>query len=91
VFIFVQDDCTRFQQFPPGHYYNSKTQEFTPYYKPEFYLGFDASPQRFPTTPLDLAKLRTSFEKSVIKRLMSDVPFGEVKGWKWVWEGLRLS
>jgi len=72
----LKDDCTRFQQFPPGHYYNSKTQEFTPYYKPEFYLGFDASPQRFPTTPLDLAKLRTSFEKSVIKRLMSDVPFG---------------
>ena len=73
----LQDDCTRFQQFPPGHYYNSKTEEFTRYYNPRFYTDFDAKPERFPSTPLDLVLLRTSFEKAVIKRLMSDVPFGE--------------
>ena len=73
----LQDDCTRFQQFPPGHYYNSKTEEFTRYYNPRFYTDFDAKPERFPSTPLDLVLLRTSFEKAVVKRLMSDVPFGE--------------
>lgn len=31
----TQDDCTRFQQFPPGHYYSSKTGEFTRYYNPK--------------------------------------------------------
>ena len=73
----LQDDCTRFQQFPPGHYYDSKTGEFVRYYNPKFYLDFDAEPHRYPSTPLDLVALRTAFEKSVIKRLMSDVPFGE--------------
>ncbi|GAX77656.1 hypothetical protein CEUSTIGMA_g5099.t1 [Chlamydomonas eustigma] len=72
----LKDDCTRFQQFPPGHYYTSKTAEFTRYYNPNFYLDFDAKPERFPSTPLDLTVLRSAFEKAVIKRLMSDVPFG---------------
>ena len=31
----------RFQQFPPGHYYSSKTGEFTRYYNPQFYLDFE--------------------------------------------------
>ena len=72
----LKDDCTRFQQFPPGHYYSSKTGEFHRYYNPKHYLDFEAQPERFPSTPLDLAVLRQSFEKSVVKRLMSDVPFG---------------
>ena len=46
------------------------------YFNPKFYLDFDAEPHRYPSTPLDLTVLRTSFEKAVIKRLMSDVPFG---------------
>lgn len=41
----LQDDCTRFQQFPPGHYYSSKTGEFHRYYNPKFYLDFEAKPE----------------------------------------------
>lgn len=73
----VQDDCARFQQFPPGHFYSSKTGEFTRYYNPKFLTDFEASPQRFPSTPLDLVALRVAFESAVEKRMMSDVPFGE--------------
>jgi hypothetical protein len=40
-----QDDCVTFRQFPPGHYYSSKTGEFTRYYNPRHYLDFEASPQ----------------------------------------------
>ncbi len=53
-----QDDCTRFQQFLPGHYYSSKTSSFTRYYNPKFYLDFEAQPQRFPDTPYDPVVLR---------------------------------
>jgi len=42
----VQDDCTRFQQFPPGHYYSSKTKAFTRYFNPQYYLDFEAQPER---------------------------------------------
>lgn len=53
-----QDDCTRFQQFPPGHFYNSKTGEFTRYYNPKYFLDFEAKPQRFPSAPYDPVALR---------------------------------
>jgi hypothetical protein len=43
----------RFQQFPPGHYYDSKAGEFTRYYNPQFYLDFEAQPPRCPSTPYD--------------------------------------
>mmetsp|Transcript_25705 Transcript_25705/g.56002 ORF Transcript_25705/g.56002 Transcript_25705/m.56002 type:complete len:581 (+) Transcript_25705:100-1842(+) len=72
----IKDDCARFQQFPPGHYYSSKTGEFKRYFNPKFYLDHEAKPERFPSTPLDLVALRTAFETSVKKRMMSDVPFG---------------
>lgn len=72
----LKDDCVRFQQFPPGHYYSSKEGEFKRYFNPKFYTDFDAKPERFPSEPLDLPKLRAAFEKAVEKRLMSDVPFG---------------
>ncbi|GFR44802.1 hypothetical protein Agub_g6137 [Astrephomene gubernaculifera] len=72
----LKDDCTRFQQFPPGHYYSSKTGEFTRYYNPRHYLDFEATPQRFPSEPYDTVKLRLAFEAAVEKRMMSDVPFG---------------
>jgi hypothetical protein len=37
-----------FRQFPPGHYYSSKTGEFTRYYNPQHYLDFEAQPQVSP-------------------------------------------
>lgn len=72
----IKDECVRFQQFPPGHYYSSRTGEFTRYYNPQFYLDFEASPQRTPSAPYDAAALRAAFEGAVEKRMMSDVPFG---------------
>lgn len=69
----------RFQQFPPGHYYSSKTMSFTRYYNPQFYLDFEASPPRCPSTPYDAKVLREAFEAAVVKRMMSDVPFGGYK------------
>eukprot|EP00879_Flechtneria_rotunda_P020694 GHRR01021779.1.p1 GENE.GHRR01021779.1~~GHRR01021779.1.p1 ORF type:complete len:412 (+),score=139.14 GHRR01021779.1:1235-2470(+) len=78
----LKDECVRFQQFPPGHYFSSKdmgsskTQGFTRYYNPQFYLDFEASPPRSPSTPYDPKVLREAFEAAVIKRMMSDVPFG---------------
>lgn len=72
-------ECTcRFQQFPPGHYFSSKTGEFTRYYNPQFYLDFEAQPPRTPSTPYDPRVLREAFEAAVEKRLMSDVPFGKL-------------
>ena len=66
-----------FKQFPPGHYYSSKTGEFVRYYNPQFYLDFEAKPEMIvPSTPVDLPALRAAFETAVKKRLMSDVPFG---------------
>ncbi|GIL60360.1 hypothetical protein Vafri_14975 [Volvox africanus] len=72
----LKDECARFQQFPPGHYYSSKTGEFVRYFNPQFYLDFEARPEIYPSEPYDPVKLRKAFEASVEKRMMSDVPFG---------------
>lgn len=58
-----------FREFPPGHYYSSKTgclvKWFNPVWMDEKYL---------PTGQLDLQVLRSALEASVMKRLMTDVP-----------------
>lgn len=63
-------ECDQFQAFPPGHIYSSKHGGLRRYYNPPW---FD---EHIPSTPLDLPALRSAFEKAVIKRLMTDVPFG---------------
>jgi len=63
--------CTRYEEFPPGHLYNSQAKERKPAYTPAWW---DES--LLPTTPLGLDALREAFEKSVISHLMSDVPYG---------------
>ncbi|KAI1283028.1 Asparagine synthetase [glutamine-hydrolyzing] 1 [Halotydeus destructor] len=66
----LADDCTQYQEFPAGHYWSSKTNEFVRWYKPDWL------DRHIPNSPLDLTKLRAVLEKSVIKRLMTDVPYG---------------
>ena len=66
----VQAGCVDVDIFPPGHYYSSKTDQLTEYYKPKWR---DVSAA---TRQLDLARVRSSFERAVEKRLMADVPFG---------------
>jgi len=63
--------CSRYEAFPPGHYYNSAKDERKLYYTPQWY-----SPSFLPTNPITLQMLREGFEKSVMSHLMSDVPYG---------------
>lgn len=66
----LSDDCERFMSFLPGHIYSSKTGELRRWYNPPWFS------ESIPSTPYDPLVLRRAFEKAVIKRLMTDVPFG---------------
>lgn len=63
--------CDKVIAFPPGHVYDSKTQQTTRYYQPSWW-----DPTNVPTTPIDYRLIRDSLEKSVRKRLMAEVPYG---------------
>ncbi|GJN31150.1 hypothetical protein PR202_gb19512 [Eleusine coracana subsp. coracana] len=66
----LNEDCVRFDIFPPGHLYSSATAGFRRWYNPHWFL------EQVPNTPYKPLVLREAFEKAVIKRLMTDVPFG---------------
>jgi asparagine synthase (glutamine-hydrolysing) len=63
--------CDKIISFPPGHIYDSKTDKMTRYYQPKWW-----DPTNVPTAPVDYKLLRETFEKSVRKRLMAEVPYG---------------
>lgn len=63
--------CDKIESFPPGHIFDSQTNERTRYFQPSWWDG-----TKVPTTPLDLKVLRESLERSVRKRLMAEVPYG---------------
>lgn len=67
----LSDDCEHFELFPPGHLYSSKDGGFRRWYNP---LWFDES--LVPSVPYDPLALQKAFEDAVVKRLMTDVPFG---------------
>ncbi|GMM38987.1 asparagine synthase (glutamine-hydrolyzing) 1 [Saccharomycopsis crataegensis] len=67
----LTDDCDEITAFPPGHIYDSNTDQITRYFKPSWW-----DEEKIPTTPVDYKKLRASLELSVRKRLMAEVPFG---------------
>lgn len=72
------DQCTKFQAFPPGHIFCNRgpdAHKFVRWYEPTW------APELLPnlpppTGPYDPTALRTAFEKSVVRRMMSDVPWG---------------
>jgi asparagine synthase (glutamine-hydrolysing) len=66
----LMDDCERYEAFPPGHYYTPETG-FKRYYEPFWW-----TPAYVPQGAADLTVLRESLEKAVVKRLMTDVPYG---------------
>ncbi|KAF5795932.1 Asparagine synthetase [glutamine-hydrolyzing] [Helianthus annuus] len=66
----LNDDCEHFEVFPPGHLYSSKSGGFRRWYNPPWFS------ESIPSTPYDPLVLRRAFENAVIKRLMTDVPFG---------------
>ena len=67
----LTEDCDVIKIFPPGHFYDSDTQEFTRFYQPNWW-----NPDFIPTTPVNLLDIRDSLVKAVRKRLMSEVPYG---------------
>ncbi|KAL9241535.1 hypothetical protein vseg_015639 [Gypsophila vaccaria] len=66
----LSDDCEQFIAFPPGHIYSSKQGGLRRWYNPPWFS------EQIPSTPYDAMVLRKAFERAVIKRLMTDVPFG---------------
>eukprot|EP00547_Thalassionema_nitzschioides_P000454 CAMPEP_0194204390 /NCGR_PEP_ID=MMETSP0156-20130528/3921_1 /TAXON_ID=33649 /ORGANISM="Thalassionema nitzschioides, Strain L26-B" /LENGTH=623 /DNA_ID=CAMNT_0038930387 /DNA_START=153 /DNA_END=2024 /DNA_ORIENTATION=- len=71
----IDKKCARLQQFPPGHMYSNQgddAYEFVRWYKPDYIT----KPRPLPTGSYDAEDLRVAFEKSVIRRMMSDVPWG---------------
>jgi asparagine synthase (glutamine-hydrolysing) len=66
----LSEDCERFEEFPPGSYWSSNTGGPKRWYNPKWWN------EEIPNEPLDLVALRTAFERSVVKRLMTDVPYG---------------
>eukprot|EP00542_Grammatophora_oceanica_P002520 CAMPEP_0194069206 /NCGR_PEP_ID=MMETSP0009_2-20130614/87514_1 /TAXON_ID=210454 /ORGANISM="Grammatophora oceanica, Strain CCMP 410" /LENGTH=595 /DNA_ID=CAMNT_0038722377 /DNA_START=143 /DNA_END=1930 /DNA_ORIENTATION=- len=71
-------ECTKFQQFPPGHIYSNggpTPNAFVRWYKPNW------APELKPIAGMPSDKyqsdlLRHAFEKAVVRRMMSDVPWG---------------
>lgn len=63
--------CDKIISFPPGHVYDSKTDKTTRYFQPSWW-----DPSKVPSQPIDYKLLRETFEKSVRKRLMAEVPYG---------------
>ncbi|KAJ3191132.1 asparagine synthetase [Irineochytrium annulatum] len=81
----LNEDCDRIISFPPGHYYLSTTKQTVPFYAPEWY----AHPTKGIPTAAEEGKVQTkeeeqamyeairkALERSVKKRLMSEVPYG---------------
>ena len=64
--------CDSIQAFPPGHVYDSKTDSLTRYFTPKWLV----EPSNIPTNPIDYKLLIETFERSVRKRLMAEVPYG---------------
>jgi len=67
----LHKSCSRCEEFPPGHIYDSSTNERKLFYTPPWWV-----PELPPSQALDLHALREAFERSVTTHLMSDVPYG---------------
>ncbi|GLE04674.1 hypothetical protein PINS_up013653 [Pythium insidiosum] len=67
----LEHGCVRFEVFPPGHLFSSESESLSRWYNPVWF-----NPEHIGSTPLDLMVLRDAFEKSVKRRMMSDVPWG---------------
>jgi len=66
----IADLCEQFHVFPPGHLWSQATGKPVRWYRPDWF-----GPE-VPVAPLELSALRAAFEEAVVKRMMSDVPWG---------------
>mmetsp|Transcript_2841 Transcript_2841/g.5454 ORF Transcript_2841/g.5454 Transcript_2841/m.5454 type:complete len:596 (+) Transcript_2841:34-1821(+) len=72
-------DCNVLKQFPPGHLYVKRPSEegsFTRWYIPSFVTSVTPIGGPLPTGTYDGKALREAFEAAVVRRMMSDVPWG---------------
>lgn len=67
----LTDDCDEIVAFPPGHVYDSETDQITRYFNPDW-----IDEDRIPSTPVNYKDIRESLETAVRKRLMAEVPYG---------------
>mmetsp|Transcript_3760 Transcript_3760/g.5529 ORF Transcript_3760/g.5529 Transcript_3760/m.5529 type:complete len:570 (-) Transcript_3760:170-1879(-) len=70
----LSEHCVRLQQFPPGHLFcnqGENVNEFVRWWKPDYIME-----KSLPTEKYCAETLRQSFETAVIRRMMSDVPWG---------------
>jgi asparagine synthase (glutamine-hydrolysing) len=63
--------CKQMQEFPPGHYFDSKVGKLVQYYQRDW-----QSYVAVKDNAADLGELRAALENSVKSHLMSDVPYG---------------
>jgi hypothetical protein len=66
----LADMCVSFDDFPPGHYFDSRTGQLVRWYQPSWHDEL-----RVPEDKLDLPRLREGLEAAVKRQLMSDVPY----------------
>lgn len=64
----LQESCVEIDVFPPGHYY-TPTTGLVRYYSPSWF-------HQMPEGEADLRQIRETFEAAVVRRMMSDVPYG---------------
>ncbi len=62
--------CKTVNEFPKGHYFDSRTGELVEYYQRDW-MDFDA----VENNATDLDDLKSAFEKAVKSHMMSDVPY----------------
>ncbi|WPK26868.1 hypothetical protein PUMCH_004233 [Australozyma saopauloensis] len=65
------DECDEIFAFPPGHVYDSNTDEITRYFTPTWWDG-----SKIPEKHVDYKEVRETLELAVRKRLMAEVPYG---------------
>ncbi|KAK7677959.1 asparagine synthetase [Cerrena zonata] len=65
------DECDEIFAFPPGHVYDSNTDEITRYFNPSWW-----NESKIPEKRVDYKEVRESLELAVRKRLMAEVPYG---------------
>lgn len=67
----LTDECDEIFAFPPGHVYDSNTDEITRYFNPSWW-----EESSVPSKRVDYKEVRETLELAVRKRLMAEVPYG---------------
>lgn len=67
----LEHGCIRVQCFPPGHFFDSKKEQFVRWYLPNW-----LEKNHIGENSLDLKQLRNGLVHAVKRRMMADVPWG---------------